>query len=102
MFVDNNAVSTANLPNEMLDTIFKLFHSTELGICACVCKAWQQVADQETFWAKFLTEAQKSVDLKLTRKQVFINLNKARFFRVFPEELIHALGGMEKVKNLPY
>ncbi len=102
MFINNNAASTVNLPYEMLDAIFTLFHSTELGICACVCKAWQQVADQKTFWAKFLTETQKSVDLELTRKQVFINLSKARFFRVFPEELIDALGGMEKVKNLPY
>lgn len=98
MFASTHNLS-AYLPNEILESIFKSLAPKELGACSSVCKAWKSVADQEKFWAIFVTD-KKGIQ-GLGSKQNFINQNKTRFFSVFSKELISALGGIEKIKELP-
>lgn len=90
----------SNLPTEIIESVFELLPSKELSVCASVCKVWQIVADQEKLWKKFITEKERMPDLK--SKQIFINKNKSKFFSVFSKDLILALGGDEKVRDLPY
>lgn len=88
------------LPKEILESIFKMLSPKELSICASICKAWQSIADQEKLWKEFITEKENLLGLK--SKQIFINNNKSKFFSVFSDDLILALGGDEKVRELPY
>ena len=90
----------SSFPSELFESVFKLLPSKELCICASVCKVWQSIADQEKLWARFIPETQHISGLK--SKQIFIDRNKSQFFSIFPKDLIGALGGSEKVKELPY
>lgn len=91
---------SVHLPNEILESIFKLLPPEGLAVCGCVCTVWKNVADQEKLWSAFITEKQRTEGLK--SKQIIIDQNKSRFFSVFSQELISALGGIEKVKDLPF
>lgn len=95
---DNNW--SPNFPNEILELIFESSFPKELGVCALVCKVWKNLVDQEKFWAVLVMN--KNQIQNLSSKQIFINQNQSRFFSVFSKELISALGGMEKMKELPF
>nr|XP_039263451.1 F-box only protein 15-like [Styela clava] len=58
----NNGLN--DLPNELLFKVFKYLDVKSLLSCASVCKRWQEIADDDSFWKVFYT------------KYVFMNAKK--------------------------
>jgi hypothetical protein len=91
----------ADLPVELVGRIFSKLEQKDLIACSTVSKLWQRVSDQDEFWQRFVSK--NFWNGKTWIKQLFAKDKKEAFIIAsFPRTLIEALGGLEKVVNLPY